>query len=694
MEGTRIGNYRVVRLVGRGGMGAVYEAVHENLGKRAAIKVLHAHFAQDPMLAARFNNEARALTTMDHPGIVQVFDYGLVDGTPFIAMEFLNGEPLSRRLKRHHPSPLPLPMALRLCRQMASALASAHGHHVVHRDLKPGNVMIVADPEAAAGERVKLFDFGIAKLLTPRPSTDDLHSGDYETRTGMLMGTPTYMSPEQCRGDAAVDDRTDVYALGVILYQMLAGRPPFYGGGDGEVIAAHIYAAPPALRSHDAGIPDEVEGLVYRLLAKQADARPRMAEVAATLEALGVKATGVLSAVIALPPAALEGQGAVSASRRSPPSGVPHNPHTLGDPLAPLGGPLTRPSLMPHSPGTLPSIAPGVDGMLAASARSGARPSWAPTTQTQRSSDSVTPSTLGLAQAGSGLEARPGRGIGRPPILLWAMAAVGTLLPTTLLLQRECNAPPVAVSLPAPPQNPGGTPPSGDKAGAQPGEKAQPVGKAAAIDPAPVPEPAVDPAPVKPRPSAGAEEQGTVKPPASDGRHGKRPATEAEPSARVAAPRVDKAEPARAEEPAKVDHAAESKPARPAEATPGAESKPAEPRTAPAQVEVKGASPTPAVVADDKPRNVQTATMRGQKLGGELPSLPAALKLQVRERGTLVVSYRLCVDRSGHVTSLNRFGGSPPAGTDEVVHAALRGWSYRAQPYPVCFIETFRFEVD
>lgn len=694
MEGTRIGNYRVVRLVGRGGMGAVYEAVHENLGKRAAIKVLHAHFAQDPMLAARFNNEARALTTMDHPGIVQVFDYGLVDGTPFIAMEFLNGEPLSRRLKRHHPSPLPLAMALRLCRQMASALASAHGHHVVHRDLKPGNVMIVADPEAAAGERVKLFDFGIAKLLTPRPSTDELHTGDYETRTGMLMGTPTYMSPEQCRGDAAVDDRTDVYALGVILYQMLAGRPPFYGGGDGEVIAAHIYAAPPALRSHDPGIPDEVEGLVYRLLAKQADARPRMAEVAAALEALGVKATGVLSAVIALPPAALEGQG-VDASRRSPLSGVAHNPHTLGDALAPLGGPLTRPSLMPHAPGTLPSIAPGVDGMLAASARSGARPSWAPTTQTQRSSDSVTPSTLGLAQAGSGLEARPGRGIGRPPILLWALAAVGTLLPTTLLLQRECNAPPVAVSLPAPPQNPGATPAAGDKAGAQPAEKAPPVNKAA-IDPAPVPEPAVDPTPVKPRPSAGPEEHGAEhgaqKPLAGDGRHGKRPAAEGEPPARVAALKPDRGEPAHSEPP-KAEHPAESKPAHPAETATGAESKPAEPRTAPAPVEVKGTSPTPPVV-DDKPRNVQTATMRGQKLGGELPSLPAALKLQVRERGTLVVSYRLCVDRAGHITSINRFGGSPPAGTDEVVHAALRGWSYRAQPYPVCFIETFRFEVD
>ena len=176
--------------------------------------------------------------------------------------------------------------------------------------------MIIPDPVAPEGERVKLFDFGIAKVLTPRPSSDDLSHGDYETRTGMLMGTPTYMSPEQCRGDMAVDDRTDVYALGAILYQMLAGRPPFFGGGDGEVIAAHIYAAPRSPRQYDPGIPDDVEELVFRLLAKQPDARPRMKEVAATLEALGVKSTGVLSSVIPLP-AVLPGVDA--ASRRSPP---------------------------------------------------------------------------------------------------------------------------------------------------------------------------------------------------------------------------------------------------------------------------------------------------------------------------------------------------------------------------------------
>lgn len=712
MEGTRIGNYRVVRLVGRGGMGAVYEAVHESLSKRAAIKVLHAHFAQDPQLAARFSNEARALTSMDHPGIVQVFDFGVVDGTPYIAMEFLNGEPLSKRLKRHHPSPLPLPMALRLCRQMATALATAHSHHVVHRDLKPGNVMIVADPEAAAGERVKLFDFGIAKLLTPRPTSEDLHHGDYETRTGMLMGTPTYMSPEQCRGDAAVDDRTDVYALGVILYQMLAGRPPFFGGGDGEVIAAHIYAAPAALRSFDASIPDEVEGLVFRLLAKQPDARPRMAEVAAQLEALGVKATGVLSALVVLPPGD-------AASRRSPVTGGPSSspPSLAGgmDPLAPLGGPITSASLAPLTggPGTQPSFLGLNPGDT--SARSGSRPSWAPGgapsgapsgAPASRASDSAPPSTLGLAQAGPGLEARPGRGVGRPPLLLWALAAVGTVIPTAVLLQRECAAPPVAVSLPPPPG--GGAPGPAGMPSQAPAGTATPPGAPAGSPPTQAPPALLPGEPARPAAAATPSAEPPRAPAGPTAIPGERPLR---PTAESRHPRHGESDSARGgegrkeggegREPSVPPAAPEVKPPPPEEPRPHKGAPPVEPPTAPPAGTkpsepraVEPSAPPPPTRAEDKPRNVLAGVMRAQKVSGASPSLPPALRLQVRDRGSLVVSYRLCVDRAGRVTTVNRFGGSPPAGTDEVVTPTLKAWAYQPQAVPVCFIETFHFEVD
>ena len=292
-EGYRLGPYRVVRLIGEGGMGAVYEARQETLDRRVAVKTLHADFARNQEVVARFFNEAKVLSRLEHPCIVQVFDFGKTeDGTSYLAMEFLRGEPLSRRLRQltEQNRRLPVPTALQIAWQVADVLAVAHSRGIVHRDLKPDNLMLVADPIAPGGERVKILDFGIAKLAmgTGQP-------GGMMTRTGVLMGTPTYMAPEQCRGDMAVDDRTDVYALGVILYQMLAGRPPFFGGGDGEVIAAHIYAAPRSPRQYDPGIPDDVEELVFRLLAKQPDARPRMKEVAATLEALGVKSTGVLS---------------------------------------------------------------------------------------------------------------------------------------------------------------------------------------------------------------------------------------------------------------------------------------------------------------------------------------------------------------------------------------------------------------
>jgi len=255
-----IGNYQIVQKLGEGGMGVVYLGHHALLGRRAAIKVLLPALSARPDIVNRFFNEARAVTTISDPGIVQVFDFGYhTDGSAYIVMEFLEGEPLDRRLARLHK--LPAAEALRLCRQIASSLAAAHAQHIIHRDLKPENIYLVRDGEVASGERSKILDFGIAKL------SDD-HPGKVKTSTGALMGTPIYMSPEQCRGLAELDHRSDIYALGCVLFHLLTGRPPFEGEGMGDIIAAHIREPAPAPSSVAPEVAPRVDALVLRCLAK------------------------------------------------------------------------------------------------------------------------------------------------------------------------------------------------------------------------------------------------------------------------------------------------------------------------------------------------------------------------------------------------------------------------------------------
>jgi serine/threonine protein kinase len=169
MEGQRIGSYRVVRKIGQGGMGAVYEAVHEQLGRRAAIKLLRKELSQDPQIVIRFFNEGKAASRIEHSGIVQIFEYGhLPDQTAYIIMEFLRGEALSARL-RSLGGKLPLADLLRISRQIASALAATHAKGIIHRDLKPDNIMLVPDSEMPGGERVKILDFGVAKVPDNSP---------------------------------------------------------------------------------------------------------------------------------------------------------------------------------------------------------------------------------------------------------------------------------------------------------------------------------------------------------------------------------------------------------------------------------------------------------------------------------------------------------------------------------------------
>ncbi len=257
-------------------MGVVYLGLHSLLGRHAAIKVLLPVHSARPDIVNRFFNEARAVTSISDPGIVQVFDFGYhTDGSAFIVMEFLEGETLDRRLERR--GRFSVHEAVRLGRQMAISLAAAHAQQIIHRDLKPENIFLVRDAEAASGERSKIVDFGIAKL------SDD-HPGKIKTHTGTLVGTPMYMSPEQCRGLPEIDQRSDIYALGCVLFHLITGRPPFDGEGMGDIISAHIREPAPPPSSLVVEISPEVDALLLRCLAKAPAARYQtMNELAAAL---------------------------------------------------------------------------------------------------------------------------------------------------------------------------------------------------------------------------------------------------------------------------------------------------------------------------------------------------------------------------------------------------------------------------
>ena len=277
MEKRRVGSYLLVRHLGTGGMASVYEAVHEPEGLRAAIKLLHPDYAKNPDVAARFLNEARAANSVDHPGIVRIYDSGILpDGVAYLSMEYVDGVSLLDRMQKLHGR-MSQAHAVQLGQQLALALAALHQRGIVHRDLKPENLMLVADPLVPGGERVKILDFGIAKLAAGTAGP-----GAEVTRTGMLLGTPTYMSPEQCRGSRSVDAKADVYALGVILYQLLGGQPPFIGSGAADVMTMHLFEQPAPLSSLTEVSP-RLGRLVHQMLHKSPAERPSMAQVAARL---------------------------------------------------------------------------------------------------------------------------------------------------------------------------------------------------------------------------------------------------------------------------------------------------------------------------------------------------------------------------------------------------------------------------
>ena len=336
MEGQRIGNYRIVRKIGQGGMGSVWEAKHEQLHRKAAIKLLRRELTTDPQVEIRFFNEAKAASRVDHPSIVKIDEFGhLPDGTAYIIMEYLSGDPLSVRL-RNLGGKLQLPDTLRISRQIASALAATHAKGIVHRDLKPDNVMLVPDSEVAGGERVKILDFGIAKVITDYSGPG---AEEFKTNTGLVLGTATYMAPEQCKGAGDVTEKADVYSLAVVMYRMCCGKVPFRAEGPGEVMAMHIFSQPKPLREVDPRVPEPLAALIHRMMSKEPHERPTMTQVATELEKMAMTITGPVSVpTVTAPVAAVAAPAATGAAEPvAASSSAASQPSTLGTALGQSG---------------------------------------------------------------------------------------------------------------------------------------------------------------------------------------------------------------------------------------------------------------------------------------------------------------------------------------------------------------------
>ncbi len=280
MKFSKLGGYEIIRLIGQGGMGAVYEGLNPTIGRRVAIKVLLPEYAHRTDVVRRFFNEAKAVNAISHPGVVQVSDVGTAeDGSLFLVMEFLEGQTLSERLTSQGGR-LPEEEVVTICWQLAGVLAAAHAKNIVHRDLKPGNVMLVPDLAGPGGERVKLLDFGIAKL-----GAEHLHADDVKTRTGQTLGTAAYMSPEQFMGDQIIDGQTDVYSLGVVMFRLLTGRLPFIStSGEMALGMMHLSKPPPSILNLVPEVSPWLAQLVERMLGKVSLERPTMTQVMSELQ--------------------------------------------------------------------------------------------------------------------------------------------------------------------------------------------------------------------------------------------------------------------------------------------------------------------------------------------------------------------------------------------------------------------------
>jgi serine/threonine-protein kinase len=337
------GTYKIEALLGRGGMGAVFLASHQRLaGKQVAIKILHTE-VEDTDVVARFKREAEIAARLNHPNIVGVIDYNIApDGTPYLVLDYLQGETLAQRIAR---GPLPLDQVVSIVRQVGSALAAAHRGGIVHRDLKPQNIFLVpTEVDGRMVEIAKVLDFGISKIRG---------SQTVKTQDSALLGTPQYMAPEQATGQHAnVDERTDVFALGAIVYEMLSGQPAFAGASIPEVVFKVVYEQPAPLVEQVPSVPPAVEAAVVQAMAKPSD--QRFPTVGAFVEAVTGQPLTLSRAPGAAPPA-----GADAPSARRVTSGDAFA-RTMGSGNHADSSVATAPGT-PRPPVAPPGVAPTVD---------------------------------------------------------------------------------------------------------------------------------------------------------------------------------------------------------------------------------------------------------------------------------------------------------------------------------------------
>jgi serine/threonine protein kinase len=356
--GEQIGPYIVSRRLGAGGMGEVYLARHRHLDRDAAVKVLLPEISMNQTVVSRFFTEARATAQLRHPNIVEVFDCDVLpDGRAYIVMEYLRGESLRQTLDRVGRLAPGWTTIAAIAGMVADALHAAHETGIVHRDLKPDNTYLTAQKSPRSELTVKVLDFGIAKLLSGGGQT-----GSSATRTGSLIGTPLYMSPEQCRGVPNIDHRADIYSLGCVIHEMVVGQPPFVAEAPGDILMAHMVQPAPPLSTFDASVPPSIDALVAMMLAKDPAQRPQsMAEVVATCEVLlGVPKTEFAATL--RPPAGFPEQVGQAATAILPASATPvHATPLQGAPLRPTPLPprqVSTPARAEHTE-IEPAAAPG-----------------------------------------------------------------------------------------------------------------------------------------------------------------------------------------------------------------------------------------------------------------------------------------------------------------------------------------------
>ena len=362
--GFQVGEYRILEPVGEGGMGVVYRGVQPIIKKRVAIKVIKPAFASDASQVNRLVAEAEAVNAIGHRSIIDIFSLGtLPDGRPYIIMEFLEGEPLDTWLNRQGRPPLSI--ALELLVEMCGPLAAAHRAGVIHRDLKPSNIFLCSQPDGT--KYLKLLDFGLAKRAM------GLDGSSAQTSQAMVSGTPDYMAPEQARG-MAISPRSDIYALGIVAFELLTGRVPFIGATPMDVMVSHVSKPAPRLRTFEPSLPEALDELVARMLAKEPEQRPQtIEEVRAVLEEVLVEGgaapprpsqtnlkrlSGFEAPRPATPPAPVQ---SVQVTPVPQPVGEPL-PLPTGEPLPVVVGTVLDSGTAPAAKGAPPVLAPVPSG--------------------------------------------------------------------------------------------------------------------------------------------------------------------------------------------------------------------------------------------------------------------------------------------------------------------------------------------